>query len=185
MENIRRETDETFYTSSLPTKIGQEMINWLKNKAATNGGLRVRLCTHLSKDDHMPHEMLIVHLRGAYVRPHKHIAKSESFHFIEGFADVVILDGGGKISDVVPMGAYGSEQIFYYRIPENYYHTLVIHSDVLIFHESTRGPHKKEETVYASWAPDGSSNDENIRYMKELGGKAEQFKKVNQYEKTF
>lgn len=179
MENIRRETDKTFYTDSLTTKVGQEVIDWLKSKAATNDSLSVRLCTHQNKDDHMPHEMLIVHLKGAYVRPHKHIAKSESFHFIEGFAEVVILDDKGKIFDVVSMGAYGSDQIFYYRIPENYYHTLVIHSDVLIFHESTRGPHKKEETVYASWAPDGSNDDENIRYMKELRESVGLFKKEN------
>lgn len=180
MENIRRETDETFYTNSLSTKVNQEMVDWLKSKAAVNASLRVRLCTHQNKDDHMPHEMLIVHFKGAYVRPHKHIAKSESFHFIEGFADVVVLDGEGKIFDVVSMGAYGFDQIFYYRIPENYYHTLVIHSDVLIFHESTRGPHKREETVYASWAPDGSDDNENVRYMKELKERTGRFKKENE-----
>ena len=72
----------------------------LKHQALANTRRRIRICTHPDRSDRL-HEMLIVHTRGTYVRPHKHLNKSESVHIIEGEVDVVVLDEAGGVRDVV------------------------------------------------------------------------------------
>ena len=69
-------------------------------KALGNTRERVRLCTHQSVEDAV-HEMLIVHIKGTYIRPHKHPNKSESFHIIEGNLDVVVFDDAGDLLEVI------------------------------------------------------------------------------------
>ena len=34
------------------------------------------------------------------------------------------------------------------------FHTLIIRSDILVFHETTEGPFDRNETVFARWAPE-------------------------------
>jgi cupin fold WbuC family metalloprotein len=88
------------------------------------------------------------------VRPHKHLGKPESFHVIEGIVDVIIFDECGDIREVIQMGNYGSDRVFYYRISTPIYHTLLIRSDILVFHETTTGPFNRVDTVFAPWSPE-------------------------------
>ncbi len=122
---------------------------------------RVRLCTHRSSDE-LLHEMLIVLQGGSYIRPHKHRGKAESFHLIEGRVDIVFFDDEGAITNVLDMAAYGSGQPFYYRIGESVYHTLMVRSDTLVYHEVTTGPFRREDTLFAPWAPE-EGHDAAIR----------------------
>jgi len=98
--------------------------------------------------------MLIVHERGAYVRPHKHPGKTESTFIIEGTVDVVVFYDDGSIERVMRMGDYASGRTFYNRMASPVFHTLIIRSDVLVFHEVTNGPFNRSDTVFAPWAPD-------------------------------
>ena len=63
------------------------------------------------------------------------------------------------------MGDFNSGLKFFYRLPPSRYHTLLIHSDVLVFHEITNGPFKPEETTWAPWAPEENDKDEVSQYM--------------------
>ena len=56
----------------------------------------MRLCAHPAVDDRL-HEMVIAMARETYVRPHKHVNKSESVHVIEGLADAVLFDDAGNV----------------------------------------------------------------------------------------
>ena len=51
--------------------------------AAANDRHRMRLCAHDSPENTL-HEMIVALTNDAYVRPHKHFNKAESFHVIEG-----------------------------------------------------------------------------------------------------
>ena len=141
-------------------------IEFLKErvKAAPRG--RVRLCAHRSNDD-LLHEMIIVLSGQTYIRPHKHLQKSESFHVIEGTVDVVALDDVGKILEVIQLGALTSDRQFYYRISQPTYHTLLIRSDLLVIHETTNGPFKQGDAVFAPWAPE-EGNPAATQYLKQL-----------------
>jgi cupin fold WbuC family metalloprotein len=134
-------------------RVDGSLLAELKAAATGTARKRIRICAHRGVDDPL-HEMVIVHTRGAYVRPHKHVGKSESLHVVEGVADVVFFDDDGEIREIVPIGDVASGRTFYYRLAAPWFHTLVVSSDVLVFHEVTNGPFRREQTVFAPWAPE-------------------------------
>ena len=52
------------------------------------------------------------------------------------------------------MGELRSGKTFYYRLSEPIFHTLIIRSEILVFHEITQGPFLREQTEFAEWAPE-------------------------------
>src|SRR6478609_9998623 len=89
--SLRAQNPEVYYSDDAIVTADDATIAELKRIAAQNSRLRSRLCTHPDPASGL-HEMLIVHHRQAYVRPHKHLGKPVSFHLIEGSARVVIFD---------------------------------------------------------------------------------------------
>lgn len=164
---VRQESEEVVYATEPVVKVGFQDIAMLKDKAGGSVRQRVRLCAHLSVDDSL-HEMFIVHTRDTYIRPHKHLNKSESFHVIEGLVDVVMFDDAGNPKEIVYMGDYLSGRLFYYRLAVPVYHTLLIRSDYLVFHEITRGPFNRADTVFASWSPDPNDRESVARFTQKL-----------------
>jgi cupin fold WbuC family metalloprotein len=153
MTRTRAESAEVLYAGDGLVTVDAGAVAELKRDAARNPRKRIRLCAHPGVDDRL-HEMLIVHAHDTYVRPHKHRHKSESFHVIEGEADVVIFDERGGVTQVIPMGPFKSGRPFFYRIAEPLFHTLLIRTPVLVFHETTNGPFRREDTEFAPWAPE-------------------------------
>lgn len=164
---LRQVNEEVFFFDGQIVKVGEQHIKFLKENADRNRRKRARLCIHKSISDPL-HEMLIIHTKDTYVRPHKHLEKSESFYIIEGSVDVVVFDEAGKIIEVMRMGDYSSGKEFYYRISDPSYHTLLIRSEFLVFHETTKGPFKKSDTVFAPWAPDENDNTAVKDFMEQL-----------------
>jgi len=159
--------EEVFFTDEPIVKVSNEDITFLKRKSKSNQRKRVRLCAHRYVEDEVQ-EMLIVHTKDMYVRPHKHLNRSESFHIIEGLAEVIVFDDDGKVIEVIQMGDYSSGRRFYYRISESYYHTLNITSEFLVFHETTKGPFRRADTIFAQWSPEEDDSVGSKRYMKQL-----------------
>ena len=135
-----------------------------KDKNLVN--LKSRICSHTSNKDKI-HEMFIFHKKGAYVRPHRHINKLESFHLISGKATIIFFDNNGKHKKIIKMGNYQSGKIFYYKIFKSFYHTVLIEKDVL-FQEVTSGPFVKNKTIYAKWSPKEKNKDEVKKYLLKL-----------------
>ena len=79
-------------------------------------------------------------------------------HVIEGIVDVVLFDDTGHIAEIINMGDYSSGRKFYYRISDPIYHTLLIHSDFLVFHETTNGPFSSNSLMLAPWSPNEKEN---------------------------
>ena len=146
-------SEEVLVSRGPITTIGRHDIEVLKTKALENERKRIRLCAHSSVEDKV-HEMLIVHTKNTYVRPHRHLDKSESFHIIEGELDVVVFDDAGSIELVARLAEPASGGQFYYRLSDGPYHTVIIRSNIAVFHETTSGPFRKSETVFAPWSPD-------------------------------
>jgi cupin fold WbuC family metalloprotein len=164
MIRYREHSAEVLYAEDPIVQVDRQDIEFLIKRAVQSPRQRVRLCTHKDTSDRL-HEMLIVHGRNCYVRPHKHLAKSEAFHVIQGVVDVVLLDEAGKVVEVIKMGDYASGRKFYYRLADPLYHTLLIRSEWLVFHEITNGPFKREDTVFAPWAPE---LDDDGAYRRQL-----------------
>ena len=166
--------EEVFYSDDKIVKVGPGEIELLKQKARSNKRRRVRLCAHRSTDDKL-HEMLIVHTKDAYIRPHKHLNKTESFHLIEGVVDIVIFDDEGAINEVISICNSSPSCLFYYRMSDPYFHTLIIRSEFLVFHEVTNGPFDRKQTVFAPWAPDETDSAAQAAFLKQLSQSVDGF----------
>ena len=175
--NYKKINDEVYYTSDPIIKVTCDVVSFLKKKALLNERKRVRLCAHSDTGDSV-HEMVIVHARHNYVPPHKHLAKSESFHLIEGRLQVVIFHDDGRIREVIQMGDSASGEIFYFRLSESCFHTVIPLTDWVVFHETTKGPFLREETIYPSWAPDDDDLLNYRLYSEELAKALVSFKGI-------
>ena len=164
---MKKISDEILYTEEEIVTLDSKTIEFLKEQARKNKRQRVRLCTHRDTDA-LVHEMIIVHSKGTYVEPHKHINKSESFHVIEGLVDLYFFDEDGKVIKILSMGDRSSGKIFYHRISDPIYHSLIVRSDVVVFQETTKGPFNRFETIWAPWAPDEGNEEAVKAFMDEL-----------------
>lgn len=158
---MRQESPEVYYPDTSIVEVNRAVIGELKDIALRNPRKRSRLCTHQNPDDSL-HEMLIVHARECYVRPHRHKNKVESFHMIEGDLDVVFFEESGEIKKIIHMGTVDKGKTFYYRLPDYLYHMVLIRSDIAVFHEITQGPFRREDTDFAVWSPGADAADGEI-----------------------
>jgi len=142
-------------------------LRFLKSRARKNKRRRIRICAHKTVKEKLQ-EMFIVMSRGCYVRPHKHINKTESLHIIEGKADVIFFNNQGRVTKVVPVGDYKSGKAMYYRLAQALYHTLLIRSPHLVIHETTTGPFIRRKTILAPWAPEDFDKTNVRLFMSKL-----------------
>lgn len=159
--------EEIIFAEGNLIQLDKGQIADLIDKAKENKRRRCRICTHPTELDPV-HEMFIAHEAGTYIVPHKHIDKPESFHLIQGEITVVVFSDDGEVVNRIDMGDYNSGKPFYYRIMPEVYHTLLIHSEFAIFHETTSGPFNREQTSWASWAPKETETEKITKFMEWL-----------------
>ena len=159
VEKYRSVSSEVLYSNTSLTTVDKSFTGSLRQLLIKNFRHRIRLCAHASPDESL-HEMLIAIGRGSYIRPHRHPGKTESIHVIEGLADLVVLSECGEVEQVIRLGDYASRKIFFYRMDVPLLHTLVIRSEVFIFHETTNGPFNIDDTQFPEWAPE--NHDANL-----------------------
>jgi cupin fold WbuC family metalloprotein len=152
---LLQKSPELFLTEGPICEVGEQEIETLKAAVKASPKRRARINAHPDGEDAL-HEMVIAIDQTSYIRPHKHPGKSEAFHIVEGEVDIVVFTDDGEIDRVIQLGAPGSGRSFYYRMSKPFFHTLVIRSDILIVHEITNGPFRREATLFADFAPEDS-----------------------------
>ena len=165
--NYREESKEVLFSTSALNGFDADDIMQLKGLAKKNNSKKIRICAHQNTEEAL-HEMLIVHDYGAYIRPHRHFAKSESIHIIEGMADLIIFNEDGAVLQCLRLGDYMSGNLFYFRMASPQFHTLLIRSPTLVFHETTNGPFDRAETEFAPWSPGAAKEIEIAVFIKTL-----------------
>ncbi len=154
-----------FYSDEPLVTIGIREMDFVCKQAASNPTRRARICAH--RDVNSPvHEMIICLCRESYVQPHCH-RKCESLHIIEGSCDVVLFAKGGAINSRIPLGS-GNSEVRFLRLPSEQFHTLIVRSDYIVFHETIEGPFRREDTVYADWAPAETDRSSTRDYVEEI-----------------
>ena len=146
----------------------------LQEKGLATTEQRTRLCVHDSPDDSI-HEMFIVHTDDTYVRPHRHKTRAESFEVLKGEASLLLLSDSGEIEDVIELGELQSNKTFFFKMPAEMWHMLIIHSEVLVFKEVTQGPFDSSDCVFPDWAPPGRNCSQVKEYMSEMLAKVQYF----------
>lgn len=165
---------EVFYLDVPLVQVGKQEIDFLKKRVGNTEKKRIRLCAHRNDGDNI-HEMIILLDKETYIRPAKHIGKTESLHVVEGRADAVFFDENGKVSTVIQMGNPSTGLKFYYRIGDPVYHTLIVRTDYFIFHETTGGPFNRTDTLFAPWSPEENDEQAVNNYKSQLASMADDF----------
>lgn len=154
-----------YFCKRVPVRVDSALIEELKAASVRLGGNNVRLCLHDGPDSAF-HEMINLEHKGRYYRPHKHMAKGESYHIIEGKMAAFVFDEDGQVVDA---NVLDPQVNFLYRIGGNMYHAVMPLSDRLIYHESKLGPFLREsDSIFPVWAPDGSDREEVATYTSKL-----------------
>lgn len=151
MLGLKKISDEVFYSEEVVSSIGEEEIHFLKRMAGRSKRGRCRICCHPDPSAQL-HDMIVVHEKGCYVRPHAHPDKHESLMVIEGNADFMIFDAVGNLDQVIQIGDERFAKCFV-RTPPMTFHSLVIKSRYLVFHEATTGPFQKNASIFPCWSP--------------------------------
>ena len=171
---LRKVNDEVFIADEGIVRCGDADVEFLRERALANARKRARICAHKTNAD-LLHEMLIVIAAASYIRPHRHLNKSESFHVIEGEVDVAVFDDAGTLNDVIQLGPHGSGRNFFYRLSHSAFHTLLIRTDFLVIHEVTNGPFDPAGSVHAAFAPAENDADAALAYMKRVDVEVSRF----------
>jgi cupin fold WbuC family metalloprotein len=151
MQNNRlfRKSAEVLVCEDEIIGLTRDALNQVSLLADASSKKRARICAHKSSAA-LIQEMIIVIRQGSYVCPHRHDSKCESFHLIEGSADIVVFEPDGSIRKVIQFSRDGA---FYYRLDDAFFHTIVVRSERIIFHETTNGPFVANATEFAPFAP--------------------------------
>lgn len=128
--------------------IDGSIIELLKGMAEDSVNKRSRAC--LGPTSAAVQEMVIVLMKGSYIRPHRHPkTKAESYHIIEGELAVQIFTPEGEHYREIKL----NKKTPFYRLKGGWFHQPVPLTDWVVYHETYEGPFNKETDVdYAPWA---------------------------------
>jgi cupin fold WbuC family metalloprotein len=167
MSRLKVISDEVRVANEPIVQLGRTEIDDLKRSLPGAPRGRIRICAHRDATDSL-HEMLVAVSQSSYVRPHKHPGKSESFHMIEGVLDVVVFDDSGVVISVVQLGGLTSGRSIFYRMADPLFHAIILRSDRAVYHETTNGPFRLGDAVYAPWSPPEADVGASRRYLEAM-----------------
>ncbi len=170
MTRVKAINSDVFVAEDRVVTVSRGGFEEFQRRAAESERHRARLCAHKDNANRI-NEMFIALTSDAYIRPHRHLNKSESFHVIEGTATVIFFDENGKIEEVIHIGDYQSGKPFFYRNEDERFHAQIVTSPRLVFHEITNGPFDPAETEWAPWSPDESDPELVKDYLNGLKAK--------------
>jgi glucose-6-phosphate isomerase len=164
-----RATDRAFFNTEAVLAVGEPMIADLKERARRSPSRRFRLCLHHSPDE-LVQEMIVVHCRDNYSRPHSHPHAASSALLIEGELTVFLFDDSGTVTETITLGPRGSGKPFTLRLGPNLWHMPVCRSPQVVFYETMTGPFRRDEVnVWAPWSPAEDDVDGIAAYLRALG----------------
>ena len=163
----KRISEEVITACISNVDVNYKTIRDLVEISKTTSRGRVRLCAHETVNESV-HEMFIVHPKGAYIPPHKHLEKSESILVLDGEVEYFTFSDDGVVNQRISMGDYRSGKSFFFRLQKPLFHSMLILSETLTFLEITKGPFKSGDTIEAAWAPNKDCGTEVGSFLRKL-----------------
>jgi cupin fold WbuC family metalloprotein len=131
--------------------ISTALLEEMTAKAAASPRRRVHHNLHSSPGD-LVQRFVVVLQSDSYVRPHRHLTKSELCTVIRGRFEVVVFDSTGTVTERSVVGE-GTANIAF-ELPRETWHTLLPLTDGAAFVEVKEGPYDPATAAeFASWAP--------------------------------
>ena len=135
--------------------ISTALLDEMAAKAAASPRRRTHHNLHSSASDPVQ-RFVVVLQRDSYVRPHRHMTKSELCTVIRGRFEVVIFDSEGMVLERTVTGEGTSNMAF--ELPHATWHTLLPLTDGAAFVEVKEGPYDPATAAeFAAWAPEEGS----------------------------
>jgi glucose-6-phosphate isomerase len=132
--------------------VDEELLAELKALAEQSPSRRFRLCLHSSTDD-PAQEMIVVHCRDNYSRPHAHRSPL-TYLVIEGSLRVLLFDDAGNVTRSIDLGARGGGSPFALRLEAGLWYMPVCLTPQVVFFETKWGPFRRDTTnLWAPWSP--------------------------------
>lgn len=164
---FRQISDEVYHAINESVSFDDNDVAILKDIAAKTPRRRARLCAHRDVSSGLQ-EMLIVHPRDAYVRPHIHKAAAESILIVDGEVKLVLFNNDGRPTSSISMAAPHVGRTFFTRIPPDTFHTFIIQSEWLAFLETKVGPFDRAQMIFAPWSPPEHDAQAALLYQQHL-----------------
>jgi len=155
---------EVFYSNGGFLAVSSRDVDFLKIAALASPRRRARLCFH-SRPEEAQQEMLIVMHRNSYVSPHRHQAKVETLGIVEGSCEALLFGDSGDLVEKLLMTPPIQGGSFFYRMPPARFHSLLFHSEWVVFVETTIGPFTTTATDLATWAPSEREPSKGLEFL--------------------
>jgi cupin fold WbuC family metalloprotein len=137
--------------------ISTALLEEMTAKAAASPRRRTHHNLHSSASDLVQRFVVVFH-HDSYVRPHRHMSKSELCTIIRGRFEVVIFDSDGTVTERTVIGE-GTPNLAF-ELPVATWHTLLPLTDGAAFVEVKEGPYDPTTAAeFAPWAPEEGKSD--------------------------
>ncbi|MFC4307836.1 WbuC family cupin fold metalloprotein [Steroidobacter flavus] len=145
--------------------ISNTLLDEMTAKAAASPRRRTHHNLHSSPSDPVQRFVVVAH-SDTYIRPHRHMTKSELCTIVRGRFECVVFDADGTIIERNVMGEGTSNVAF--ELPSQTWHTLLALTDGAAFVEVKEGPYDPATAAeFARWAPEeGGATAEFQRWVR-------------------
>ena len=99
-----KENNEVLYLKKDVTSFNNKNLKLLSDLSKKNKDEKIRICFHLNTNERI-HQMLILHKKNYYIRPHKVVDKTETGLILKGECDLILFKSNGSINKVVHLGS--------------------------------------------------------------------------------
>ncbi|WP_116812956.1 WbuC family cupin fold metalloprotein [Steroidobacter cummioxidans] len=132
--------------------ISNALLDEITAKAAASPRRRAHHNLHSSPSD-LVQRFVVVAQSDTYIRPHRHLTKSELCTVVRGQFEVVVFDTDGTITHRSVVGE-GTPNLAF-ELPQATWHTLLALTDGAAFVEVKEGPYDPATAAeFAGWAPE-------------------------------
>lgn len=127
------------------------LLDELAARAAAGPRRRAHLNVHADAADVVQRFFVAVD-RESYIRPHRHLTKSELAIVVRGAFEVITFDEAGGITGRQSVGA--GTPLIGFEMPRATWHTLIACEDGSVFLEIKEGPYDPATaSEFAPWSP--------------------------------
>ncbi|WP_129779693.1 WbuC family cupin fold metalloprotein [Peristeroidobacter soli] len=132
--------------------ISNTLLDEIAAKAAASPRRRAHHNLHSSPSD-LVQRFVVVAQSDTYIRPHRHMTKSELCTIVRGRFECVVFDADGTITERSVVGE-GTPNLAF-ELPSQTWHTLIALTDGASFVEVKEGPYDPATAAeFARWAPE-------------------------------
>ena len=103
----------------------------------------IRINLHKNKNENY-HDMIILQKKGTIIKPHRHPSGGETINLIYGKMKVLLMNSKGVIKKKLLMD---TKKNLVYRVPGKIFHTYIIVSDYVVYHENKSGPYDRNKNM--------------------------------------